>query len=79
MAEIRKGIVTQVVKDGAAAVIRPYGAGTALMPQLPTQRIIVPGQDAASSTTIYHPQLATGDPVAFVLFEDGTGLIIDKA
>ena len=27
----------------------------------------------------FHPVLAVGDVVAFALFEDGTGLIIDKS
>ena len=70
MAEIKKGIVTQVV--GEKAIIRPYGSGSALTPALPVQRINIGGAE------YLHPALIVGDSVAFALFEDGTGIIIDK-
>jgi hypothetical protein len=66
MAEIKKGVVTQVI-EGGGAVIRPYGAGSALTPELAGLSFVQP-----------HPTIAVGDSVAFVLFEDGTGFIIDK-
>lgn len=76
MAEIKKGIVTQVVGD--RAIIRPYGSGDALTPALPVQRIHINYPDAELSFVQLHPSLALGDSVAFALFEDGTGIIIDK-
>ena len=84
MAEVKKGVVTQVTASGA--VIRPYGSGSSLTPELPVQKIkiMVPafvahGQNhpAVSFEQLY-PALSVGDAVAFALFEDGTGLIIDK-
>ncbi len=91
MAEIQKGVVTQVTAGGTRAIIRPYGAGAALTPPLPVQQIRITrqgftahaneyntGDHPALTWTESHPQLDVGDSVAFVLFEDGTGLIFDK-
>lgn len=76
MADMRKGIVTQVTNGGATAIIRPYGVGASLTPPLPVQQIKITRPD--QNWTELHPRLSVGDSVAFVLFEDGTGLIIDK-
>lgn len=84
MADMQKGVVTQVTVGGA--IIRPYGAGASLTPDLPVQKIkiTVPAFTAhgenhpAISFEQSHPALSVGDAVAFVLYEDGTGLIIDK-
>jgi hypothetical protein len=76
MADVKKGIVTQVTEGGA--IIRPYGSGSALTPVLPVQKIKIEKPEAGLSFEQLHPMLAVGDPVAFVLFEDGTGIIIDK-
>lgn len=70
MADIKKGIVTQVAGD--KAIVRPYGSGAALTPALPVQKINMGG------TVYLHPVLIVGDSVAFALFDDGTGIIIDK-
>lgn len=68
MAEVQKGTVTEVTSN-TSAVVRPFGAGSALTPPLPVQRALY---------SEISPALAVGDSVAFALFEDGTGLIIDK-
>ena len=80
MAEIKHGIVTQVMAGGAQAVIRPYGQGSTVTPPLPVQtlKIRIPAFEAHGEIVQFHPVLAVGDVVAFALFEDGTGLIIDK-
>ena len=86
MAEIQKGIVTQVLAGGESAIMRPYGVGETLTPELPVQhiKIVRPAFDAHGENhpelewEQLHPELVVGDEVAFVLFEDGTGLIIDK-
>lgn len=91
MAYVSKGVVTQVLQYGAKAVMRPLGGGKSVTPALPVQKIIVTlpelvahkneyntGEHPEQILTIYHPILQVGDLVAFVLFEDGTGKIIDK-
>ncbi len=86
MAEIRNGVVTQILAGGAQAVIRPFGLGQSVTPPLPVQNITVKipaytahgEQHPAQTIQVLHPALAVGDRVAFVLYEDGTGLIIDK-
>ena len=86
MAEIKNGVVTQVMAGGAQAVIRPYGQGSTVTPPLPVQtlKIRIPAfeahgeQHSEQEIAQLHPVLAVGDVVAFALFEDGTGLIIDK-
>mgnify|MGYP003207701872 CR=1 FL=1 len=86
MAEIKNGVVTQVMAGGAQAVIRPYGQGSTVTPPLPVQtlKIRIPAfeahgeQHSEQEIVQLHPVLAVGDVVAFALFEDGTGLIIDK-
>lgn len=85
MAEIKHGVVTQVMAGGAQAVIRPYGQGSTVTPPLPVQtlKIKIPAftanrQHPEMNIVQFHPVLAVGDVVAFALFEDGTGLIIDK-
>lgn len=91
MASMQKGVVTQVVSGGEKAIVRPFGAGSALTPELPVQKITVKrpefqahaneyntGEHPEMTFQVLHPALAVGDAVAFVLFEDGTGLIIDK-
>ena len=90
MAEIRKGIVTRLHNGGTSAVIRPFGGGETETPPLPVQRISVQvpehtGSGDAGGVTVpamtfiaLHPRVSVGDVVAFILFHDGTGLIIDK-
>lgn len=86
MASIEKGVVTQVLGGGAQAIIRPYGLGQSVTPPLPVQtlNIKIPAfvaheeQHPERLIVQFHPVLAVGDDVAFVLFDDGTGLIIDK-
>ena len=86
MAEIKNGVVTQVMAGGAQAGIRPYGQGSTVTPALPVQtlKIRIPAfeahgeQHSEQEIVQLHPVLAVGDVVAFALFEDGTGLIIDK-
>lgn len=90
MADIRKGKVTKVLYGGTHAVIRPFGWGETETPELPVQRVTVKipahtGQGSEGSVSIpaqtvvaLHPIVAINDIVAFVLYEDGTGLIIDK-
>ena len=86
MASIEKGVVTQVMGGGAQAVLRPYGLGQSVTPPLPVQtlKIKIPAFEAHGEQhpemeiEQIHPVLAVGDDVAFVLFDDGTGLIIDK-
>lgn len=87
MAEIKHGVVTQVMAGGAQAVIRPYGQDSTVTPPLPVQtlKIKIPAftaheeQHPEQEIVQFHPVLAVGDVVAFALFEDGTGLIIDKS
>lgn len=82
MVQILKGEITKVI--GNAAVIRPFGLGTALTPALPAQSIEVkiPSQTVgdhtytATTVTVIHPTLVVGAKVVFVLFDDGTGSII---
>ena len=91
MAEIQKGIVTQVVDGGEKAVIRPFGGGSSLTPPLPVQKVQITRPAFTAHANEYntgehpelefeqlHPVLSVGDSVAFVLFPDGTGLIFDK-
>lgn len=81
---VKKGIVTQVIGD--RGVVRAFGMGASLTPPLKVQKITVeiPAFTAhgeshgAIAVTVPHPRLAVGDTVAFCLFDDGTGLIIDK-
>jgi hypothetical protein len=58
MADVKKGVVTQVTDGGA--VIRPSGGQT-----------LTPALKPAEG-------LSVGDSVAFVLFEDGAGIILGK-
>lgn len=86
MAEMQKGVVTEVQEGGAKAVLRPYGLGQSVTPAIPVQelKITIPAFEAHGEQhpemeiTQLHPVLEVGDNVAFVLYEDGTGLVIDK-
>lgn len=91
MAQVQKGTVTEVKDGGKKGIIRPYGGGSSLTPELPVQAIKITrpaftshanayntGQHPELEWTEYHPRISVGDSVVFVLFEDGTGLIIDK-
>lgn len=85
MAQVLKGKIIQVLGD--TAVIRPFGLGAALTPPLPAQKIEVniPAISGGNHThpaqtvTATHPTLLVGADVVFVLFEDGTGVIIAEA
>lgn len=91
MAEIKKGTVTQISDGGTKAVIRPFGGGSSLTPPLPVQKISINRPAFTAHQNEYNsgehseltfdqdfPILAVGDSVAFVLFEDGTGVILCK-
>lgn len=91
MAQILKGTVTQVLDGGKKAILRPLGGGNSVTPELPVQSITITrpaftshqneyntGQHPELEWVEYHPKLKVGDSAVFALFEDGTGLIIDK-
>lgn len=86
MAQIQKGTVTGVTSGGAKGILKPLGSGDTVTPELPVQniKITIPAHMAHGENheeykfEQLHPEIKVGDMVAFVLFEDGTGLIIDK-
>lgn len=79
MAQLQKGTVTGVSADGSKGILRPLGGGDSVTPELPVQRIKIESPDTETGTKEQlHPDIDVGDIVAFVLFDDGTGLIIDK-
>lgn len=86
MAQVLKGVITQVC-EGGSAVIRPYGQGSALTPPLPAQKITVnippiSGGDhthGAVAVIVTHPALDVGKRVVFVLFDDGSGAVLGDA
>ena len=91
MAQVAKGIVTQVLDGGKKAILRPLGGGQSVTPELPVQAITITrsaftahqneyntGQHPEMEWTECYPRLKVGDAAVFVLFEDGTGLIVGK-
>lgn len=88
MAELLKGKVTKVMSG--KATVKPFGYGSTETPPLKLQQITIkiPEHTAsgvngsmtapAQTVTVNHPAVKVNDAVAFVLYEDGTGLIIDK-
>lgn len=74
MAEIKHGVVTQITDD-FKFVVRPFG-GDAVTPPLQTQEIYV--TLGGLETYVYNPWPAVGDTVAYVLFDDGWGVLLAK-
>lgn len=75
MAEIRHGVVAQVLIDGSA-IVRPTSAGQSVTPPLPCQEGVV--YINGLETYVLFPIIGVGDHVAFVLFEDGSGAILAR-
>lgn len=86
MAQIQKGIVTEVKSGGEKGILRPLGYGDSVTPELPVQKIKITrpaftahGEEHPEQEwEQLHPDIKVGDAVVFTLFDDGTGLIIDK-
>lgn len=86
MAEIMKGVVTQFTEG--KPVVQPYGSESAVSPPLDNQWRPC-GDDVKCKCNCTDPEcdpyqgcplpaLKVGDIVAFVVFEDGTGIVLGK-
>lgn len=77
MAQVQKGVVTQF--ENGLPVVRPFGSGDALTPPLEDRRRAC-GSSALCTCNgaICCPigGLSVGDVVTFVVFEDGTGVVL---
>lgn len=75
MAKVLQGKVVGITQN-FEFIVQPFGVETAVSPPVQTQEIYI--TLGGLETYAMHPAVVIGDTVAYVLFDDGWGVLLAK-